>query len=146
MGISSKSPAHGPAEAGLPDTADDLEPLRSPQAPSTTPHRIGRFVILRRLGQGGLGAVYAAYDEELDRKVAVKLLHESELAGADHRTLLLREAQAMARVSHPNVLHVYEVSEELGRVCIAMELIDGTTLTTWQRTQTRTWQEILRMY
>lgn len=110
------------------------------------PHRIGRFVVLRKLGQGGMGVVYAAYDEELDRKVAVKLLHEAELASAERRSRILREAQAMARVSHPNVAHVYEVGEVNGQVFIAMELVDGCSLSAWQRQPQRTWDEILGMY
>jgi serine/threonine protein kinase len=117
--------------------------------------RIGRYFILRPLGQGGMGVVYAAYDEELDRKVALKLLHRSELAGSERRARVLREAQAMARVSHPNVLTVYEVGvlDEVegggatgSQIFIAMEFIEGATLHAWQRQEGRTWDEILRMY
>lgn len=120
--------------------------------------RIGRYFILRPLGQGGMGVVYAAYDEELDRKVALKLLHRSELASTERRARVLREAQAMARVSHPNVLTVYEVGltdaadrddsgEATGsQIFIAMEFIEGSTLYAWQRQEGRTWDEILRMY
>jgi len=105
---------------------------------------VGRYVILRRLGEGGMGVVYAAYDAELDRKVALKLLRQTG-ASAEQRARLLREAQAMARVAHPNVVAVYEVGEVGGRVYIAMEYIDGTTLSVWQ-TQDRSWSEILEMY
>jgi serine/threonine protein kinase len=108
--------------------------------------RLGRFVLLRKLGEGGMGAVYAAYDEQLDRKIAVKLLHPIEKEQTLLRLRMLREAQAMARVSHPNVLHVYDVGELGSQIFIAMEFIDGVTLSTWQSEAPRTWQEILSVY
>ena len=113
--------------------------------------RIGRYAVLRQLGEGGMGVVLAAYDEELDRRVAVKLLRDRS-AQAEHRIRILREAQAMARVSHPNVVQVYEVGEcvEPGsgesHIFIAMEFIDGSTLHDWQQQPGRTWEEILRVY
>ena len=110
------------------------------------PSRIGRYVIIRHLGQGSMGVVYAAYDPELDRKVAVKLLHESALTSSSRRARIIGEAQAMARVSHPNVVHVYEVGEATGQVFVAMEFIEGTTLSTWQKQDQRTWEEVLRIY
>lgn len=112
----------------------------------TVPHRIDRFVILRQLGRGGMGVVYAAYDEKLDRKVAVKLLHQAEAQSADQRRRVLREAQAMAQVSHPNVVHAYEVGEVDGQVFLAMEYVEGTTLATWQRQAGRSWDDTLRIY
>lgn len=108
--------------------------------------RLGRFVLLRLLGTGGMGSVFAAYDEQLDRKVALKLLHQPATAQSDQRLRVLREAQAMARVSHPNVVHVYDVGEIGGRIFIAMEFIDGSTLAAWQGTQPRTWQQTLHLY
>ena len=110
-------------------------------------HRVGRYQILRQIGAGGMGVVFAAYDEELDRKVAVKLLREAGNAHSDRRTRILREAQAMARISHPNVVQIYEVGEltaVAGQVFIAMEFIDGTTLADWQRQ--RSWEEVLPIY
>src|SRR5262245_43913575 len=89
--------------------------------------RWGHFVLLNRLGQGGMGEVFAAYDERLDRRVAIKLLHaagESEEA----QKRLLREAQALARIAHPNVVGIHEVGNLDGEVFLAMEYIDGTTL------------------
>ena len=143
-------PAALQAGAGIDIFADTFagqEPgPASPAGPNALPRNIGRFVILRQLGQGGMGVVYAAYDEELDRKLAVKLLHQTELQSADRRTRILREAQAMARLSHPNTVQVYEVGEVLGQVFIAMEFIEGTTLGSWQNQSGRTWEEVLRMY
>ena len=108
--------------------------------------RLGRYVLLRELGKGGMGVVYAAYDEELDRRVALKLLHEQAAQSRDQRSQIIREAQALARVSAPNVVHVYDVGELSGQVYIAMEFVNGTTLTQWQQQPGRTWQEVLRMY
>ncbi len=108
--------------------------------------RIGRYVLLRTLGKGGMGVVYAAYDEDLDRKVAVKLLHSSHQADTELRLRIVREAQALARVSSPNVVHVYEVGEIENEMFIAMEFVNGTTLTKWQAAQKRTRQEIMHMY
>lgn len=102
------------------------------------PHQIGRYVVLRLLGQGGMGVVYSGYDEELDRKVALKVVHQH---GHDANTIeqnarILQEAQAMARVSHPNVVQVYEVGkdESSSRIFIAMEFIAGTSLHEFQKT------------
>jgi len=92
--------------------------------------RAGRFVLLSEVGRGGMGTVYAAYDEHLERKVAIKLLHRGREAGADtgYRQRLLREAQAMAQIAHPNVVSVYEVGETGGQVFLAMEFVDGVPL------------------
>jgi tetratricopeptide (TPR) repeat protein/predicted Ser/Thr protein kinase len=94
------------------------------------PVRIGRFVVLNRLGAGAMGVVYACFDEQLDRKLAVKLLHRRGDPAADAR--LLREAQALARLSHPNVVQVYEVGSHEGQIWVAMEFVRGTTLRAWR--------------
>ena len=93
-----------------------------------------------------MGVVYAAYDEQLDRKVALKLVRNAGQGPAGQRERILREAQAMARISHPNVVHIYEVGEHEGAIFIAMEFIEGTTLASWQRQPARTWSEVLTMY
>jgi len=86
---------------------------------------IGHFAVLRKLGEGGMGVVYAAYDERLERRVALKLIH------GDDTARLMREAQALARVSHPNVVQIYEVGTYADRVFVAMEYVEGPTLTEW---------------
>ena len=88
---------------------------------------LGRYKIVSEIGQGAMGVVYAAYDPELDRKVALKLVR-SEARGSKARARLVREAQAMARLSHPNVVTVYDVTTAGDEVVLALELVDGTTL------------------
>ena len=110
---------------------------------------IGRYVVLGLLGRGGMGEVYAAYDPELDRKIAVKLLRARGAAGqsdADGRTRLLREAQAIARLSHPNVVVVYDVGTFRESVFIAMEFVEGHTLGYWLQAAPRRWREVLEVY
>ncbi len=102
--------------------------------------RIGRFTILGRLGEGAMGIVYAAYDDKLDRKVAVKVLaNDSVRREPQARERLLREAQAMARVSHPNIVTVHEVGDHDGEVFIAMEFVRGDNLASWLR-EDRPWR------
>jgi serine/threonine protein kinase len=94
---------------------------------------VGRYVVLSQIGAGGMGVVYAAYDPELDRKIALKLLRPTGLGG-DHtfgRARLMREVQAMAKVAHPNVVAVHDVGSWEDQVFIAMEFVEGRTLTEW---------------
>jgi serine/threonine protein kinase/tetratricopeptide (TPR) repeat protein len=110
---------------------------------------IGRYVVLGLLGRGGMGEVYAAFDPELDRKVAVKLLRariENGVSMTEGRQRTLREAQAIARLSHPNVVVVYDVGTFREQVFIAMEFVDGHTASYWAQAQPRAWQEILKVY
>jgi serine/threonine protein kinase len=110
---------------------------------------IGRYVVLGLVGRGGMGEVYAAYDPELDRKVAVKLLRVKPGAGvsqAEGRARTLREAQAIARLSHPNVVVVYDVGTFRDKVFIAMEFVDGNTATYWVESQARSWNEVLKVF
>src|SRR4051812_24934135 len=107
--------------------------------------RVGRYLILSTLGTGGMGVVFAAYDPQLDRKVALKLLRSGlQLATKDAQKRLKREAQAIAQLSHPNVVGVYDVgSTEEGDLYIAMEFVEGETVTQWLRSYPRTWREIV---
>jgi tetratricopeptide (TPR) repeat protein len=112
------------------------------------PAELGRFVVLNRVGAGGMGVVYAAYDPELDRKVAVKLLHPN-LGGRDKedvgRARLLREAQAMARLSHPNVVTVFDVGTREDQVFLAMEFVQGEPMADWLKVA-RGWQEVVAVF
>jgi serine/threonine protein kinase len=104
-------------------------------------------VVLKRLGRGGMGVVYLAYDQELDRRVALKLL-QSQLSGvgSDGTQRLLREAQAMAKLSHPNVVPIFDVGTVEDQVFLAMEYIDGVTLREWQKSEVRSVREVLTTY
>jgi serine/threonine protein kinase len=110
------------------------------------PGRIQRFAVLRRLGAGGMGVVYAAYDEELDRKIAVKVVREDMHGGAQGTARIKREAQAMARLSHPNVVQVYEVGEFAGEIFVVMEFIKGQNLSEWLAAEERGWEDILEVF
>jgi hypothetical protein len=109
------------------------------------PGQINRFAVLRLLGAGGMGVVYAAYDEELDRRVAIKVLRDDRGSGSEGRSRMLREAQAMAKLSHANVVQVYEVGEFAGQIFMAMEFVKGKTLHEWLAEE-HSWEEILAVF
>ena len=115
---------------------------RQPEAELEAPTRIRHFTVLRQIGQGGMGVVLSAFDDELDRKVAIKLMRPSQ-GDSLGRARLQREAQAMAKLTHPNIARVYEVGEFAGRVYIVMEFIQGETLRTWLRRDRHPWREVL---
>jgi serine/threonine protein kinase/tetratricopeptide (TPR) repeat protein len=97
------------------------------------PTRLGRYVLLREIGAGAIGVVYAAYHEELDRKLAIKVLNRQRAGRVDLEARLQREARALAKLSHPNVVQVYDVGKFEGRVFVAMEFVEGETLSDWLR-------------
>ena len=108
--------------------------------------RIGRYVLIGEIGTGAMGVVLAAYDPDLDRKVALKVLRQGGKGGSQGPLRMRREAQAMAKLSHPNVAQVYEVAEAHGRLYLAMEFIPGATLRAWQAQAPRSRDEVLRVY
>ena len=151
--------AHFPPPSPLGATAIAPAPVPTPEAETleVTPEtetqpdmprglaRIGRYHVLKTLGEGGMGVVYSAFDEELDRRIAIKVLGSDVVSVFRGRTRLMREAQAMAKLSHPNVVHVYEVGEVEGHVYIAMEFVRGTTLREWLDEGEHSLQERLDM-
>lgn len=162
-----------PFDATAPDTlperlAQRVSPPRADEAMKASlkaelfhgvqgPTRIGRFALIERLGAGAMGEVYAAYDEQLDRKVAIKLVRPDRLARPDrdgpdsmNSQRLLREARVLARLSHPNVVQVYEAGLFGERVFVAMEFIRGQTLRQWLASHADTpeperWRKALAM-
>lgn len=90
--------------------------------------RLGRYHLLETLGRGAMGVVYKAYDPQLDRRVAVKVV---TLSGSDARARMLREAKALAKLNHPNVVTVHEVSDDGDEMYVAMEYVEGGTLADW---------------
>jgi serine/threonine-protein kinase len=129
----------GDALAGAAEGA----PLPAPSAPAPEASpRLGRFYLLRKLGEGGMGVVYVGYDEALDRRVAIKLLRPT----ATSRAWLLREGKALGRLMHPHVVTVHEVGEHDGRLFLAMELVEGGTLRAWLAERPRSFEEILAVF
>ena len=152
-----KRPSHAPLAAGpavMPEvsaTAADGEapdggaggatPAPRPVVPGGV---IGRYLTLSILGSGGMGVVYAAYDPELERKVALKLLRPRAVTVDCAR--LLREARTLARVAHPNVVSVFDVGTLGDEVFVAMEFVEGVTLSRWLRERPRTTRELLEVF
>ena len=133
--------AHDEAGSFIEAPAFDPRGARAADAAALAPGTpLGRFVVLELVGSGGMGAVYAAYDSQLDRRVALKLLH----AGTEEP--LRREAQALARLSHPNVITVYDVGAAAGRVFIAMEFVAAPTAREWLRQERRPWREVVDVF
>jgi eukaryotic-like serine/threonine-protein kinase len=109
--------------------------------------RVARYVVTEMLGEGGMGEVYAATDPELGRRVALKLLKDSASSSAvtEGRARLLREAQAMAKLSHPNVVSVFDVGVYDSRVYLAIEFVDGSNLRQWWRARPRHWRHVVEV-
>ncbi|MBX7080211.1 MAG: serine/threonine-protein kinase [Nannocystaceae bacterium] len=103
---------------------------------------VGRYLVLERIGSGGMGVVFAAYDPELDRKVALKLLTATPDA-SQGTTPLLGEAQALARLAHPNVVAVHDAGTLGECVWLAMELVHGETLRAWCARRPRSWRQVV---
>src|SRR5688572_24837441 len=117
---------------------DHTEQVPAPAGPVDTSalrrgSSLGRYVVLDVLGRGGMGIVYAAYDPELDRKIAVKLVKwgSSSTAGTGGRSRLQREAQALAKLTHSNIVGVYDVGTIGDAIFVAMEFISGETIAAW---------------
>jgi tetratricopeptide (TPR) repeat protein/predicted Ser/Thr protein kinase len=111
---------------------------------SLDPSRFGHYVLLEKLGQGGMGVVFAAFDTKLDRKVAIKILRAPD--GEGSRIRMIREAQALARVSHPNVVQVYEIGEREQLTFLVMEFVEGLTLGAWLAERPRPQREIVETF
>lgn len=107
---------------------------------------LGRYTIERLIGAGGMGRVFAAVDPELGRAVAIKLIRPERSSAPSARARLLREAQAMARLHHPNVVTVYDVGTQDDEVFVAMEMIEGSTLAEWMRVAERGWRKVLETF
>lgn len=135
--------AIGQAKAAEQTTAGSDIPLPDPLGPMPG-DRIGRFVIERTLGQGGMGIVLAATDPTLRRTIALKVIRSRDHGASETR--LLREARAMATVRHPNVVTVHEVGVDDGRIFLVMDYIDGSDLRAWLTAEPRGWRAILQMF
>ncbi|MEM6995174.1 MAG: protein kinase [Myxococcota bacterium] len=143
---------HGPRPASKADVLDNLPTVALggdapvPHEPHAAGTHVGRYLIVEHVGAGGLGDVYKAYDPELDRRVAIKLLR-AEVVDANRRLgdptdRLRREAQALAKLRHPNVVAVHDVGTFRGEVFIAMEFAHGRTLLPWARAHDHDWRAL----
>ncbi len=143
------APDPAPPPAASPLTAAVWKMASAAVEPDRVGTRIGRFMLLERIGQGGMGVVYSAFDNELERRVAVKLIR-ALAPDPREQARLLREARAMAKLAHPNVVTVFEagtVDNGHGdEVFVAMEYVKGETLRAWARRTPRHWREVVAMY
>jgi serine/threonine protein kinase/formylglycine-generating enzyme required for sulfatase activity len=109
---------------------------------------LGRYVVLERLGAGAMGVVYAAFDPDLDRKIALKLLppyhRDSNRVRREER--LVREAKAIAKLSHPNIVGIFDVGVHKEQVFLAMEFLGGGTLKRWMTVEKRQWRDTLKIF
>jgi len=144
-------PTVGLGPGGQGEASHGAPPARPTEAPQRG-QQVGRFVVLDIVGVGGMGVVLSAYDPKLDRKVALKLLRPGinpDEGSGGARARLLREAQAMAKLRHPNVVAVYEVGEFRDQVFIAMEYVPGGNLVRWadeRRSESGAWRKIVDAY
>ena len=118
--------------------ADELGPVEAPL------REISRYVVIEELGAGAMGVVYRANDPDLGRQVAIKLVHAG--SSPARSTRLLREAQAIARVAHPNIVAIHDVGLYGDQVFICMELVEGPRLRDWMAAGPRTLREIVGVF
>jgi len=129
------------ARPAVPDPPHD-QPALAPGA------HVSRYTVLKLVGSGGMGEVYAAYDPELDRKVALKILRAGDGGGSQSRgqDRLLREAKAIAKLRHPSVVVIHDAGTVDGRVFLAMEFVEGVTLRDWLAERPRAPREVLDVF
>ncbi len=143
-----RSSRFGSIDSGAIDAtnADGHEEDVEPVAQLLPGAALGRYAVLGQLGAGAMGVVYAAYDGQLERKVAIKVVkleRRDQGSSGSGVPRLLREAQALARLSHPNVVPIFDVGSEGDRMFLAMELVEGQTLREWLDRRPRRWREIV---
>jgi tetratricopeptide (TPR) repeat protein/predicted Ser/Thr protein kinase len=120
-----------------------------PPPRNAPPTKIGRYTVLDLLGVGGMGVVCTAYDPKLDRKIALKLLRKRGKKDDRHSTgqaRLIREAQALAKLQHANIVTVHDVDQFEGQVYMAMEYVDGASLDQWMVRDQRSWRDVLDVF
>ena len=143
-------------EHDSPSGSDGVSPTTAGEAPRALAEEaaastlgagdeVGRYVLLRPLAHGGMGIVYLAFDPELDRNIALKLLLPRRLDRPNERDALIGEARALAKLSHPNVIQVYDVGVWGDQVWVALEYLAGATLVEWRRERERPWSETLEL-
>ena len=124
------------------ETTENIAPSVVPRSKLEPGRRVGNYEIVEVAGAGGMGTVYRAHDSQLGRQVAIKVLHRAAIPSS----ALLAEAQAMARIAHPNVVTVYEAGTVDEQAYVAMEFVDGRTVREWLAAEPRTWRQVLGVY
>lgn len=112
-------------------STDGAEGKQKPASKKKKVQQLGDFRLLKKIGQGGMGSVYLAHQISLDRKCALKVMSPSIASNKEFVARFIREARAMAKIEHPNVVRCYAVGEEKGINYVAMELIDGSSMQDW---------------
>ena len=139
-----KTPAEStPAEVTPAAPSEETSGTRRKKPALSRGTLVDRYTILEPLGSGGFATVYSAYDSQLERVVALKLL-QPDVNQPNVRRRMFGEAQAMARLKHPNVVTVYDVGKFRRQIYIAMECVEGSTFAVWVKTP-RQWREILNI-
>lgn len=133
--------------AGVPEHVS-CDPSLVDHLPDPTPgQRIGRYIIQRQLGRGGMGIVYGASDPELGRRVAIKLVRSSAHHALEQSTARLqREARALARLSHRNIVTIFDIGSDRLGTYVTMEYIAGRNLRRWQRDEDPSWRELVQVF
>ncbi|HEY5451420.1 MAG TPA: serine/threonine-protein kinase [Polyangia bacterium] len=145
-GLPLADPPSGPARTTARDPEDTTP---SVDFRDELPHpggTVGRYRLLNLVGRGGMGEVYAAHDPELDRKIAIKIMRADTYPDEIESARMMREARSIAKLSHPNLVTVYDVGTSAGRVFVAMELVEGDTIAAWLDRERRSREEILRVF
>jgi len=146
-GPSIADPPSGPRRTTGTREPQDLTP--SVDFHDDLPHpggKVGRYRLLNLVGRGGMGEVYAAHDPELDRNIAIKIMRADTYPDEIESARMMREARSIAKLSHPNLVTVYDVGTSAGRVFVAMELVEGDTIAAWLDRERRSREEILRVF
>ncbi len=113
---------------------------------SSEPVRLGRYIVQETLGRGGMGVVYRAQDPELQRDVALKVLHPGQLGDDRSRARMQEEARTLASLDHPSIVEIHDVVFTEGQLVLVMPLLNGVTLAAWTRSAPRSWREIVAVY
>lgn len=121
--------------------------VRAPKPPGVMAAgtAVGRYLVIERIGAGAMGQVFSAYDPQLDRKIALKLLRPGS-STEEHRARLAREAQTLGRLSHPNVVTVFDVGTWEGQLFMALEFVAAGSARKWLAAKPRAWREVVTLY
>ena len=151
-----KDDAHTPTGLARPDRPLPADPDRTAEVevdaagdrpPAERIRDLEQFEVIGELGRGGMGVVLAAYDPNLDRKIALKVIHRQPIeGGTDGSVRLLREARALAKLAHPNVVAIYDVGHVDDDLYLAMEYVDGPNLDEWLDSEARSFSSILAKF